>query len=235
MIPRSFDLVRWYWFHNHFLKHSHLQIFVKSARAILRRVRVFLAAVHNKFSLFVVVVLYCFCFFDQRASGQTMYGSQKCHCPWLKCHENKDKSDNDCFAKWPQNKNYSTNFYDLGIILFKRQCFNCWNKHDKDMLFSKIKVTKLERSAFWDTQYITISSYENYSGQNPQKIGSTLHQIVSKTTELPCTALNPIKPKLFWGLPGQGGGGAHNPPSTISVFFGRLLWNACTDVKQVMI
>ena len=61
------------------------------------------------------------------------------------------------------------------------------------MLFSKIKVTKIERSAFWDTRYITVSSYENYSGQNPQEIGSTLDQRVSNTTELPCGSWNPAK------------------------------------------
>ena len=42
-------------------------------------------AVH-KFSL-------CFACTDQWASGQ--YGSQKNHHPWLKCHENDEKIDND--------------------------------------------------------------------------------------------------------------------------------------------
>ena len=82
MIPRSFDLVRWYWFYNHFLKHSHLRILLN-----LRELFTAGMAVH-KFSL-------CFVCTDQWASGQQYNVSQKSDYPRLNGHENEDKLDND--------------------------------------------------------------------------------------------------------------------------------------------
>ena len=35
-------------------------------------------------------------------SRATMYGSQKSHNPWLKCHENEEKIDNDHRIKTTQ-------------------------------------------------------------------------------------------------------------------------------------
>ena len=37
----------------------------------------------------------CFCLHGSKGFRATMYWSQKSHYPWLKCHENKEKIDND--------------------------------------------------------------------------------------------------------------------------------------------
>ena len=50
------------------------------------------------------------------------------------------------------------------------------------------------------------------------------------------THLNPIKPKLYWGLPGpRGGGGAHCAPLHNFYIFWLIAMKFGTDVKQVMI
>ena len=68
MIPRSFDFVWQYWFYNHFLKHSHLQILL-NLRELFRAS----IAVH-KFSL-------CFVCTDQWASGQQCMEVRKAIIP----------------------------------------------------------------------------------------------------------------------------------------------------------
>ena len=78
MIQRSVDLVWEYWFYNHFLKHSHLQILLN-----LRELFTAGLAVHN--------LSLCFIWTDLMGFRATMYGSQKSHYPWLKCHQNEEK------------------------------------------------------------------------------------------------------------------------------------------------
>ena len=52
-------------------------------------------AVMHKFSL---------CLHGSMGSRATMYGSQKSHNPWLKCHENEEKIDNDVFRNYHRIK-----------------------------------------------------------------------------------------------------------------------------------
>ena len=54
---------------------------------------------------------------------------------------------------------------------------------------------------------------------------------VSQTDKM--LTLNPIKPKLFWGLPGPGG--AHCAPLQNFYIFRPIAMKFGTDVKQVMI
>ena len=43
-----------------------------------------------------------------------MYGSKKSHCPWLKCHENEEKIDNDYVLR---NYNWIKTTQPISMIL----------------------------------------------------------------------------------------------------------------------
>ena len=134
-----------------------LQFFETQSFTNLRELFTTVIAVHKWFLCFVRT--------DQQ-SRATMYGSQKSHNPWLECHENEQKIiyNDDVFRNDHRIKTTQTNFNDLGIILFRRQCFIWWNKIC--YISSNFKVTKIERSAFMlghPVQYHPIDKPHAYS------------------------------------------------------------------------
>ena len=126
MIPRLFDLVRKYWFYNHFLKHSNLRILWNPRELFTAGI-----AVHNVFFFFCT---------DQWVSGQQCIKGerQKCHYPWMKCHVNEEKIDTD---KVLRNDHIIKTTQPISMILVS------FFSEIKNAIFSSIKVTKIERSA----------------------------------------------------------------------------------------
>ena len=80
-----------------------------------------------------------------------------------------------------------------------------------------------------DQHYYDINIYNEYESENLKYLAKYIHIMIIWYIFIQARYFNPIKPKLFWGLPGPGGGGGggggEGPPSRISIFFGRLLWN----------
>ena len=81
----------------------------------------------------------------------TMYGSQKSHYPWLKCHENEEKIDNDYVLR---NDHRIKTTQPISMILvsffYRRQCFIWWNQN---MLYFRISRLSRALRFFWDTRY----------------------------------------------------------------------------------
>ena len=81
----------------------------------------------------------------------TMYGSQKTHNPWLKCHENEEKIENDYVLR---NDNRIKTTQPISMILVSFFSADNALSDKKKAIFSNIKVTKIEHSAFLgDTRY----------------------------------------------------------------------------------
>ena len=80
------------------------------------------------------------------ASGQQCMEVRKSHYPWLKCHDNEEKIDNDYFwgmtieSKLPNQFQWSWHHFCQKTMLYLMKSTNA--------IFSNIKVTKIERSAF---------------------------------------------------------------------------------------
>ena len=131
MIPTSFDLARY-----HFLKHGHFRIFLN---------------LRERFTAGIAVHIFCVFYLHARIKwfpGNNVWKSEKPLSPTKMSREWRENGK-ITIEKWPQNLNYSTNFNDLGLILFEDNVL-C---NEKNATFSNIKVTKIERSAFWDTRY----------------------------------------------------------------------------------
>ena len=120
--------------------------FVKSARIIYGG----FIAVH-KFSL-------CFVCTDQWASGQQCMEVRKSIIPDWTITRTKGNWKWLCFEKWPLNQNHSTNSMILVHHSFQKTMFYLMKLIFENIAFLKyifhqIKVTKIERSSFWDTRY----------------------------------------------------------------------------------
>ena len=75
-----------------------------------------------------------------------MYGSQKSHNPWLKCHENEEKIENDYVLR-NDNRIKTTQPISMILVSFFSED-NVLSDEIKNAIFLNIKVTKIERSAF---------------------------------------------------------------------------------------
>ena len=78
------------------------------------------------------------------------YGSQKSLYPWLKCHENEEKFDNDyCFKEMTIESKLLNQFHWSWYHSFQKTMF--FLMKSKHVIFSNIKVKKIERSTFFWT------------------------------------------------------------------------------------
>ena len=78
----------------------------------------------------------------------TMYGSQKSHNPWLKCHENEEKIESDYVLRNDHIESKLFNQFQWSWYhSFSEDNALFWWK-EKNATFSNIKGTKIERSAF---------------------------------------------------------------------------------------
>ena len=139
-IPRSNDLVRYYWFYNHFLKQSHLQFFLN-----LRKLFTASTTVH-KFSL-------CFICTDQWASGQQCMEFWKAIIPgWNGTRILKEKRDIDHILKNDHYRIKTTQPISLILVsFFFLQKTMFYLMELKYPVFSNSKVMKMEPSAFFGT------------------------------------------------------------------------------------
>ena len=76
----------------------------------------------------------------------TMYGSQKNHYPWLKCHKHEEKIDNDYVLR---NDHRIKSTQPISIILVSFFSEDNYLVKSKYAIFFNIKVTKIERSTFF--------------------------------------------------------------------------------------
>ena len=123
------------------MKHSHLRILLK-----LRELFTAGMAAQSISSLFVL-------FAQDLSVGSraTMYGSQKSHYPWLKCHENEEKIDNDYVLR-NDHRIKTTQPFSIILIFFPED--NVLSDKKKKKKSSNIKVRKVECSVFWgNTRY----------------------------------------------------------------------------------
>ena len=143
-----------------------------------------------------------FCSHGSMCFRATMYGSQKSHYLWLKCHENEEKTDNDYVFRnvhrintaQPISMNLVSFFHKTILYLLK----------SKYAIFSNNKVTKFERSTFGGTPGIedwTIN-YTNFLARthgerlfwkhnflkSPNKMHQPLVQYLSKILFFPFSA-----------------------------------------------
>ena len=84
--------------------------------------------------------------------------SQKSHDPWLKCHKNEEKINNDYVLRNDHRiKSILNQFQWCWYYSLQKTMF--YLMKSKYAIFSNIKVTKIERSAFFGTPSIWRVSY----------------------------------------------------------------------------
>ena len=82
---------------------------------------------------------------------RAMYGSQRSHNPWLKCHENEENIENDYVMRNDHGIKTTEPILMIFVSFFSED--NFFSDEIKNAIFSNIKVTQIERSAFFDTRY----------------------------------------------------------------------------------
>ena len=91
------------------------------------------------------IVLSLFCLHGLMGFLATMNGSPKSHYPWLKCHENEEKIENDHVLR---NDHRIKTTQPISMILVS--FFSEDNVlSDKKAIYLNIKVTKIERSGYF--------------------------------------------------------------------------------------
>ena len=126
------------------MKHGHLGFFFKSARAIYGG---YSSALCSFFVLFAT---------DQWASaGATMYGSQKNHYTWLKCHENENKIDNDYVLRY-DHRIKTTRPISMILLSFFSEYKVLSDEINICYIFDcQSNENRAFCSFFWDTRYFS--------------------------------------------------------------------------------
>ena len=92
----------------------------------------------------------------------TMYGSQKSHYPWLKCHKHEEKLTMTMFWEMTIESKLLNKFHWSWYLSFRRQCFI----HEDDEM-KKCYIFEYQSNEnqafrfFWDTRY-SIQAFVNH-------------------------------------------------------------------------
>ena len=95
-----------------------------------------------------ILVLSLFCSHGSMGVRATMYGSQKSHYPCLKCHENEEKIENDYVLR-NDHRIKTTQPISMILVSFFSEDNVLSDGNKICYIFSNMKVTKIERFAFF--------------------------------------------------------------------------------------
>ena len=138
-----------------------------------------------------------------------MYGSQKSHYPWLKCHKNEEKLTMTMFWEITVESKLLNQSQWSWYHSFQKAMF--YLMKSKFAIFFNIKVTKIERSTFWGTPGIFLKNQDTHMdwelagvfSQHLSSISQRLAPPPSSSSSSPPPWLSPPLSDSFPGSPFQ--------------------------------